>query len=111
MKGGIDIRKTISHKLSNGMDINTQKSTYRIVKSINDYGIYVPVGKKSAIWVTWDILNKCYSVLCNDRYDGQVFRELFPILAYNKPCYVHTIGQIFVVCGLAKSLENYYIRT
>jgi hypothetical protein len=56
------------------------------------------------------MLEKCFLPLSlNEVYDGDYFREHFPLQAVDHPCHVHVVGQIFVKAGLAKQINLQYI--
>ena len=97
-----------------GTDLNTLRSTYRYVLSSdatiqsvryeyeNESGFIVPTGKVKRISIPWSMLKDCFVQLHSPQgYDGEYFRERYPLQAQDHPCHVHVVGQIFVAAGIA----------
>ncbi|QFY43710.1 hypothetical protein F6R98_14635 [Candidatus Methylospira mobilis] len=104
-------KKLIESEIVQNTDINTNKSEYRIVKSIDEEVITVQVGELNYIKVTWEMLENCFKpISLGEKYDGNYFREHFPEHAKNHPCYVHVVGQIFVKSGVAIEQSEKYIE-
>jgi len=108
-------KKLIEEKVKENTDINTNKSTYRIVKSIgsipdnksygycSEKGFIVPIGRNVTISIPWKMLEKCFlPIASGEEYDGHYFSKNFPLQNNNHPCHVHAVGQIFVKAGIAK---------
>lgn len=105
-----------------GVDLNTSRSTYRFVKATDtvinssrygykgEKGFVVSIGKSVDIKVPWSILKKCFSAIKSpDGYNGNFFREHFPLQAKDHGCHVHVIGQIFVNSGIAETDGKKYV--
>ena len=95
-------------------NINTVKSHYRFVKEMdNNRGFAILIGKSknSHINISWHILRKCFDALASSNgYDGTFFKKQFSAKAKNHPCYVHSIGQIFVKAGIAQTEGKHKYR-
>jgi len=111
----------IRKKVIVGTDLNTRKSSYRFVISVdsaissdrygysNEIGYRVRIGKSQVIPVPWGMLEKCFRALYSESgYNSRFFCENFPTQADDHPCYVHVVGQIFVRAGLAREEGNSY---
>ena len=74
-----------------------------IFKGLEGYN--VQIGKSKFIWVPMLMLENLYnSALANNNvYSKDIFDGLYPGLAGPNatPCYIHVIGKIFEICGLA----------
>lgn len=117
----IHAQKEILGKINQDTDLNSSHTTYRIVLEVrenissaryeykNEAGFIVQIGKDSSIKITFKMLQKCYSALhSHGNYDGKFFRKHYPLQAKDHPYHVHTVGQVFVVAGLAKRTGNSY---
>jgi len=108
-----DARKNIEDRnnIDVGTDVNTvkengdQRSKYRIVKCVCDWGFRIPKGKNSDMRVTWDMLEKCWKAMKKNQgvYNDEVFKNLY---SGYPGCYVHTIGKIFEKAGLVDSVKD-----
>jgi hypothetical protein len=115
----VDAKAIIRNKISISVDVNSPKSSYRIISAIDrkcykydyhgDLGFIVPIGASVDIQIPFSMLKKCYEALKSDSgYDGKYFRTHFSKQASDHPCHVHTVGQIFVSAGLAVMKKNKY---
>lgn len=117
----IHAKEKIFKKIIQGTDINSPNTNYRIVLEVredissarygynNETGFVVQIGENSSICIPLKMLKHCYGALGLDgNYDGKFFRKHYPLQAKDHPCHVHTVGQIFVVAGLAKRTGNSY---
>jgi len=97
-----ELKEHILTYIQVGTDVNTDRSTFRIVKSISDEAMIIPKGVNAKMTVTWEMLYKCYQHLFDqDGYSVSVFRSYYPKICDQAGCFVNTIGQIFVLAGLA----------
>jgi hypothetical protein len=119
-----EAQELIEEKIKIGTDLNTDKSTYRVVNSIgnirdsqrygygSEKGFIVQIGKSKRISIPWKMLAKCFLPLSSDKeYDGDYFRRYFPLQATDHPCHVHVVGQLFVKAGIARQKNATYICT
>lgn len=117
-----EAQQLIENKIEIGTDLNTNKSTHRVVNSIGDItdserykyhsekGFVVKIGKSNKIKIPWKMLEKCFKpITSGNKYDGDYFRECFPLQAKDHPCYVHAVGQIFVRAGIARQENRTYV--
>ncbi len=117
----IRAQQRILEKISQGTDLNSPNTTYRIVLEVrddissgrygykNETGFKVQIGKKNSINIPLDMLQRCYGALSSPKnYDGKFFRINYPLQAKDHPCHVHTVGRIFVLAGLAKRNKKSY---
>jgi len=117
----IHAQKKILRKITQGTDLNSSHTTYRIVLAVrhdisstrygyrNETGFVVQIGKKSSITIPLNMLQRCFGVLSSHgNYDGKFLRKHYPLQAKDHPCHVHTVGHIFVMAGLAKRIGNSY---
>lgn len=104
-----------------GTDLNSSNSTYRFVKSVdsvicskrysydNERGFAVSIGSSRDIKIPWSTVRECFFQLSSSSgYDTASFKKRFPLQAKDHPCYIHTIGQIFVKAGLARTNGRRY---
>ena len=100
-------------KIAIGTDINTNASTYRVILAVNETGIKIRVGKSDTIVLDFPFLEMCYSGLLNvDGFNAKFLKAFFAKRYYNKPCTLHTAGQLFVKAGFAKlntTGHNYFL--
>lgn len=90
-------------------DLNTPDAHYRFVQEVEGDGFYVPIGENIRIFISMQMLEKCFKDLCDARgYSGKTFRLKFPREARNHPCHIHVVGQIFVKSGIATQINNAY---
>ena len=102
-------RKMIQSGIKVGTDVNTKKSTYRCVKSINDQRIKIPCGKRGMMIIKWKMLEMCFQDLKgNNGFECHSFKKKFPKEAKNRPCCIHTTGKIFVKSGIAYQVDRSY---
>lgn len=97
-----EARKQIKDRVWVGDDVNTPESKNRDVKCVCDGGYLIPKGKGSYMFVTWDMLKKCWDgmVANGGKYDKTVFGNHFSKEKGHSPCYVQTIHMIFQRAGL-----------
>lgn len=104
-----------------GTDLNTARSTYRFVHEIPPYhctrreflglpGFKVKIGLINCIDVPMVMLESIYehSVVNNQIYNHEVFNQLYPDIHGVKGCYVHLVGKIFQVSGIAIHHDGNY---
>ncbi|WP_268034017.1 hypothetical protein [Algoriphagus sp. PAP.12] len=113
----IDLRENII--LHNHLD---KKNKYKVVVSVpptvcnrlGEEGFRIQVGEKSIIPVPFSMLIALYeeSRRNNGIYNNKVFLDLFPEKLLSKPCYVHSVGKLFVAAGVAdqEGNRNYRIK-
>ena len=107
-------QRQIRAKVKVSTDVNTPRSSYRIIKSVDseinssrygyrgENGFVVSIGQSSNIDIPWSMLNECFAQLnSRDGYDGKFLRKRFPLQASDHPCHVHVVGQILVAAGIA----------
>ena len=77
-----------------GTKVNTRKSHGRIVKCVCDNGYIIPKGLGRYMFVTWDMLEKCWKAMNNNQgvYDINELEKHYP---KHPGCYVQTIHMIF----------------
>ncbi len=100
-----EAKQGIKNNVVVGTDVNTVKkngdprSTYRIVKFVLDDGYIIPMGRGYYMFVTWEMLEKCWRAMNNNDgvYGFKELREDYP--GYPR-CYVQTIRRIFEKAGL-----------
>lgn len=107
----INLRENII--LHNHLD---KKNKYKVVVSVppnkcnrlNEDGFRIQIGEKSIIPVPFSMLRELFeeSKRNNGKYDNKVFLNLFPEKLVSKPCYVHSVGKIFVVANVAYQENN-----
>lgn len=75
------------------------KSTNRIVKFVLDAGFIIPMGRGYYMFVTWDMLEKCWLGMVGNGgvYNSEEFGKHY--VKY-PGCYVQTIHMIFRKAGL-----------
>ena len=83
-------------------DLNSPNSSYRYLFAKNGNLFKVKVGINSHINITYEMLKTCFGYLTttNGFYRSE-FKKDFHREDKNKPCYFHTIGQIFCKAGIA----------
>lgn len=79
---------------------------YKIVTNIPPYicrnfkeeGFRIRVGKTNYINVPISMLRLVFesSIINNGIYERKIFERLYPILCADRPCYVHSLGRLFV---------------
>mgnify|MGYP003609606306 CR=1 FL=1 len=90
-------------KIAVGTDINTKTSRYRFILAHNETGIKTRVAKSGAIVLDFPFLEMCYTGLLNvDGFNAKFLKAFFEKRYNNKPCTMHTVGQLFVKAGFAK---------
>jgi hypothetical protein len=107
----IDLRENII--LHNHLD---KKNKYKVVVSVppnkcnrlNEEGFRIQVGEKSIIPVPISMLRELFeeSKRNNGIYNNKVFLNLFPEELVSKPCYVHSVGKLFVAAGVTDQEDN-----
>ncbi len=116
----IDAEKLIRQRILVGTDVNSTRSTHRIVREVDypcnryDYagtkGFIVPIGMKTTLQIPWSMLRECFTALSSPTsYSGCFFRRRFPLQAKDHPCHFQTIGQIFVKAGFAQEDAGTFI--
>ncbi|MBA3614273.1 MAG: hypothetical protein H0W49_15460 [Nitrospirales bacterium] len=117
----IHAQQKILRKITQGTDLNSSDTAYRTVLEVRadisstryeykkEIGFIVRIGENSSIKIPLTMLETCYGALSlHGNYDGKFFRNHYPLQAKDHPCHVHTVGQVFVVAGLAKRTGNSY---
>jgi hypothetical protein len=96
-------KRHIQQKITRGVLLPTLRNTFRTVERVSETnGIKVKIGATTRIWISWSMLEQCFTaVMTDDGYDTRFFQGRFPWEYYVHPCHVHVVGQIFVVAGLA----------
>lgn len=96
-----DARKKIEKNIRVGTDVNTEKSNYRFVKCVCDYGFKIPRGKTTDMRITWDLLEDCWRVMKknNGDFDKGLLKKSGIFDKY-PGCCVQTIYMIFSKAGL-----------
>lgn len=111
-----EAKDTIDGAIERNTDLNTARSANRSVKHKYPWGFQVAFGrgKASRLTVTWDMLQDCWDEAVSNNngiYDCTVFERLYPTERKNRGCYVHIIGKILELSGLAELCGNkYYLR-
>jgi len=118
-----EARERIRRSIRVGSDVNSPRSTYRVVEAVgplagnarygycSETGFLVRIGKSNVIRIPWQMLEKCFSAVEAGRgYDGRFFREQFPNQTKDHPCHVHVVGQILARSGIAVLMGNVYVR-
>lgn len=110
-----EAKRRIQTKITVGCDLNSDDSTYRSVKLIDDERIVVFYNKKrQSISFSWDMLEKCFFQLSSGGFNRAFFKKAFPECCVSRGktqgepqhhCSIHIIGQIFVRADLAND-EN-----
>lgn len=107
-------------KIEKGTDLNTKKSTCRVVLDkppyicknygYNSIGFKIRIGNNKHIDIPLKMLNTIYdySIKSGGVYDSTVLRSLFPKQASGHPCHVHVVGQLFVKSGIASLVNGKY---
>lgn len=99
--------------------VNSDKSTYRKVKSVDKeqgFVIFIGKGKYSYVKIPWSILEECFRQLSSPSgFNRASFKKAFPCHCTQHPCYVHVIGQIFKNADIARYekegiLTTFYLR-
>lgn len=114
-------KSQIARRIRVGTDLNNLNSSHRSVVAIrndiassrygysNEDGFQIQIGSDSSIAIPFSMLQVCYGVLgSRNGYDGNFFRQHFPLQAADHPCHVHVVGQILVKAGLATRQGNSY---
>jgi hypothetical protein len=92
----------IEKRVKVGTDVNTARSSYRVVESRDDNGYRVRIGKNNVIQIPWSMLEDCFAALNSESgYTSRFFARNYPRKVDGHPCYVHTVGQILTRAGLA----------
>lgn len=100
-----DAAQEIKKGVMVGTDVNTVKtngeprSTFRIVTLVSDDGYIIPMGRGRYMFVTWEMLEKCWAVL-NNNTGAYGSKELWVDYPGYPHCYVQTINMIFQIAGL-----------
>lgn len=89
-----------------GTDLNTPTSTYRTVASVGvpihstrygyhgEQGFVVRIGQFAKVRIPWSMLEACFAQLSSPRgYDGEFFRQRFPLQARDHGCHVHVVAR------------------
>ena len=78
-----------------GINKNGKVSTVRFVKCVCDWGYRIPKGENSYMSVTWEMLEKCWNGMVDNKgiYDPKA-------ISHKAPCYPQTIHMIFREAGL-----------
>lgn len=107
----IDLRENII--LHNHLD---KKNKYKVVVSLppkacnrlGEEGFRIQVGEKSIIPVPFSMLRELFeeSKRNNGIYNHKVFLNLFPERLVSKPCYVHSVGKLFVAANVADQISK-----
>ncbi|MCX6087749.1 MAG: hypothetical protein NTV78_01070 [Caldiserica bacterium] len=109
-----EAREMIQKNITEGMDINTKRSSFRKVIAVQKKGFVVQIGKANQIMVALSMLEKCFPSLKDDGgYNGKVFRSNYKEEAELHSCYVHVVGMIFKKAGIATSNaeeSSYYFK-
>ena len=100
-----EAKQEIKKHVEVGTDVNTvtskgaKKSHGRIVKRVCDWGYIIPQAKNRDMEVTWDMLEKCWNGMVDNRgvYDIKALKRHYP---KSPGCYVQTIHMIFEKAGL-----------
>ncbi len=95
----------ITDKISVGNDLNTEKSTWRIVKSIDEDRIVVRYGANNYTSLEFVTLYRCYekSYANNREYSSKIKQTVDPKLP---PCAGRIIGMILVKAFGAKESKR-----
>ena len=102
-----ELKNIVKQHIFVGCDVNTDRSSFRFVKKIDNTAIIIPKGQKIDMTVTWEVLHRCYTYLySNDGYSNHVFKKIYPELFAKAGCYVNTIGQILMISKLANSKKT-----
>ena len=113
----------IKNTIQKGDELNSQKSTFRIVIQVppfqckrydykNEEGYKIRIGATSLIEIPISMLETVFKLaLENNRiYNHKIFVAAFPRQAKNHGCHVHVVGRIFELSGVAnKKGGNYEI--
>ena len=114
----------IKNRIQKGDDVNTHKSTFRIVDQVppfqcerynykNEEGYKVRIGVKHLIEIPISMLENVFNLAIeNNRiYNNSVFANAFPKQAKDHGCHVHVVGRIFELSRVAnKNGGNYEIQ-
>ena len=105
-----EAKSRISKSIYVGLDLNSKKSKQRRILGYNPHGCFVvSIGRRASINIPWNMLKNCFDAMIDKEcYDGRVFRSLYPREAKVHPCYVHVIGQIFVVGKIVDTKGKQY---
>ena len=104
-------KRNIKNKVGDKTNLQSRRSGKRPVTKITDNGFKVKIGQETenSIEVTWKMLEECWEESKKSSYYGNcVFKEHFSKELNQHPCYVHVVGMIFKVAGLAKIDGNCY---
>lgn len=107
----IDLRENIV--LHNHLDT---KNKYKVVVSVppticnrlGEEGFRIQVGEKSIIPIPFSMLKELFeeSKRNNGIYNNKVFLNLFLEKLISKPCYVHSVGKLFVAANVADQVNK-----
>ena len=113
----------IKDNILKGADVNTDKSTYRIVEEVPPYqckkynyvgeGYKVRIGEINTIEIPLSMLEAAFHLSVENKriYNTKIFTELYPKQRKDHPCHVHTVGKIFELSGVATAVgSNYHIN-
>jgi hypothetical protein len=116
-----EAKSRISNKIKTGTDLNTARSTFRVVLEVDspisnsrygyreERGFVVRIGRNHNIIIPWSMLEICFAQLSRrEGYSGKFFRKHYPRQASDHPCHVHVVGRIFVVSGFASETRRTY---
>lgn len=74
-----ELKYIVKQHISVGSDINTDRSSFRFVKKIDNTAIIIPKGKKIDMTITWEILYDCYTYLyAEGGYSNSIFKAIYP---------------------------------
>ncbi len=111
----VDAFLLIDATINIGSNVNTPLSNNRIVTEIPPYPCYrrnfggskgfeVKIGIVNYIDIPWSMLFTLYQYSVHNNqnfYERFVFGQNYPTILANTGCYVHVVGKIFEISGVA----------
>lgn len=102
-----EARRMIREKVNVGDDLNTDRSTWRIVLDKANWGYRVKIGKSNDIKIKWGDLEALWNKLhSTGKYNRDSFENNFPSHWNGHKCGLGVVGEIFVRAGLAQKVYN-----
>jgi hypothetical protein len=109
----------IAASITQGLHLDPRRQ-FKIVINVPPYKCYrngfngligyrVQVGKNSVIEIPFDVLWDIHSIATLNNinlYNKNVFQYRYLHLYQAKPCYVHTVGKIFTMSGVALQINK-----
>jgi len=114
-----EIKTVITNSILVGQDINTHRSTFRIVEKAPPYqcgrydynqaeGFLVRIGRNSNVEIPMTMLERLFNSSLNNNniYNSTIFRNRYPKQKKDHPCHIHSVGKIFEYAGIMEQIDS-----